>query len=132
MDAYADPTVDAVLSSNGGNTTVDVLDHLDLLVVAANPKPFVGFCDNVYLHHLLLHDADLVSYAGCCLMVHFGEAGGAFPETARDFTAAVGTADPLCCRSAAPLTNVFRDWSDPAEDERARPPVWLTEPTSRT
>jgi len=45
MDAFADPEVDAILCARGGYGTPRILDLIDWDLIAANPKPFVGFSD---------------------------------------------------------------------------------------
>jgi len=56
MDAFADPTVDAIISARGGYGSPRFLDLVDWDLVAANPKPFVGFSDiTAVLTALVLH-----------------------------------------------------------------------------
>ena len=48
--AFLDPDVAAVACSRGGYGSVRLLDHLDLDVLASNPKLFWGFSDITTLH----------------------------------------------------------------------------------
>jgi muramoyltetrapeptide carboxypeptidase len=47
---FADPDVDVVQALQGGYGSAQAIPHLDLDVIAANPKPFVGFSDITALH----------------------------------------------------------------------------------
>jgi muramoyltetrapeptide carboxypeptidase len=50
MALFADPEVDVVQCLQGGYGSAQVLPFLDFDVIAANPKPFVGFSDITALH----------------------------------------------------------------------------------
>lgn len=43
--AFADPTIRAVLATIGGDDQVTVVPHIVADIVAANPKPFLGYSD---------------------------------------------------------------------------------------
>ena len=47
---FADPDVDAVQVLQAGFGSAQAIPHLDFDVIAANPKPFVGFSDITALH----------------------------------------------------------------------------------
>ncbi|TML76883.1 MAG: LD-carboxypeptidase [Actinobacteria bacterium] len=47
---FADPEVDAVQALQGGFGSSEILPHLDFDLIAANPKPFVGYSDITSLH----------------------------------------------------------------------------------
>ena len=47
---FADPEVDVVQVLQGGFGSAQTIPHLDFDVIAANPKPFVGFSDITALH----------------------------------------------------------------------------------
>ncbi|MBG6216168.1 muramoyltetrapeptide carboxypeptidase LdcA involved in peptidoglycan recycling [Arthrobacter sp. CAN_A6] len=69
--AFADPTIRAVLATVGGDDQVTVIKHIDAEVLAANPKPFLGYSDNTNLHHLLW-SYGIPSYYGGSTQVHLG------------------------------------------------------------
>jgi muramoyltetrapeptide carboxypeptidase LdcA involved in peptidoglycan recycling len=108
MDAFTDPAVDAVIAADAGVGTREVLPLLDAEAIAANRKPFIGYCDNVFLNQFLLARAGLISYYGCTFMEHFGEAAGPYPETLRQFEQTVMAEGPLAC---VPFESRTRDWS---------------------
>ena len=61
---FADPEVDAIQCLQGGYGSAQVIPHLDLDVIAANPKPFVGFSDITALHVVLRQQAGLATFYG--------------------------------------------------------------------
>jgi muramoyltetrapeptide carboxypeptidase LdcA involved in peptidoglycan recycling len=70
--AFADPDVDMVLASIGGNDSVRILPFIDLNLVLANPKPFMGFSDT---STLLTYTASqgLVTLYGPSVMAGFAQ-----------------------------------------------------------
>lgn len=61
---FADPDVDVVQVIGGGYGCSEVVPHLDLDVVAGNPKPFVGYSDITVLHTAFRQHCGLVSFYG--------------------------------------------------------------------
>jgi muramoyltetrapeptide carboxypeptidase len=47
---FADPEVDVVQALQGGYGSAQAIPYIDFDVIAANPKPFVGFSDITALH----------------------------------------------------------------------------------
>ncbi|GII76586.1 hypothetical protein Sru01_15680 [Sphaerisporangium rufum] len=120
MAAFADPSVDAILAADAGLGTRDILDRLDAATIAANPKPFIGYCDNVFLNQYLASVAGIGSLYGCTLMVHLGEAGGAYPETLDHLGRALSGAGPLACPPMPSRTGEVIDWYVPERESRPR------------
>jgi muramoyltetrapeptide carboxypeptidase len=89
--AFADPEIDAVLCLNGGHAAAMVLRHLDYEVIAANPKPFVGFSDITVLHAALGAEAGLVTLWGPT----FGQLGAAARFTRDGLIRALTSTEPL-------------------------------------
>lgn len=69
--AFADPAIKAVLATIGGDDQITVIPHIDAEVLAANPKPFLGYSDNTNLHNLLWN-LGVPSYYGGSTQVHLG------------------------------------------------------------
>jgi len=66
-EAFANPDYDAVLCTRGGWGSAELLPHLDLAMIADNPKPFLGYSDHTSLHAYLLKTIGLVTfYAPMC------------------------------------------------------------------
>ena len=113
MAAVTDPGVDAILSAGGGATSPELLPLLDEEAISRNAKPFIGECENVWLHQYLLYHANLASYYGAAFMPEFGEVGGIFPETAASFTSALCEGGELSYEPVPDRTNEFYGWMDP-------------------
>lgn len=69
--AFADPTIRAVLATLGGDDQITVIPHIDSEVLAANPKPFLGYSDNTNLHNMLWN-LGVPSFYGGSTQVHLG------------------------------------------------------------
>jgi muramoyltetrapeptide carboxypeptidase LdcA involved in peptidoglycan recycling len=69
--AFADPSIRAVLATIGGDDQVTVIPHIDVDIIAAHPKPFLGYSDNTNLHNFLWN-AGVPSYYGGSTQVHLG------------------------------------------------------------
>jgi muramoyltetrapeptide carboxypeptidase len=118
--AFADPDVDAILCSDTGEGSRDLLPFLDEALIRANPKPFIGFCDNVYLNQYLHSRAGLPSLYGCVYMNHFGESGGAFPETVEYLNAALSRNAELRYTPVPSRSAEYFSWHDPELERRLR------------
>lgn len=120
MEAFADPDVDAVLAADAGHGTLELLEHLDAAVLAAHPKPFIGFCDNVFINAFLASRARLSSLYGCGVIPQLGEAGDGFPETLGGLAAALDSGRSLSCRPAPDRAAEAVNWYNPEADARPR------------
>jgi muramoyltetrapeptide carboxypeptidase len=90
-DAFADPEVDAICPLAGGHSAPQILPLLDLDLIAANPKPFVGFSELTALHAALVGRAGLVTFYGPVV-----SALGVLPDwTRHGWLRAVTTTVPL-------------------------------------
>jgi muramoyltetrapeptide carboxypeptidase len=61
---FADPEVDVVQAFGGGYGSSQVVPHLDLDLIGANPKPFVGYSDITALHVAIHQRTGLVTFYG--------------------------------------------------------------------
>ncbi|GIE99775.1 S66 peptidase family protein [Paractinoplanes rishiriensis] len=113
MDAFLDPSVDAILAADAGLGSRDLLEALDPEVIAAHPKPFIGYCDNVFLNYFLATRAGIGSLYGATFMVHIGEAGGAYPETLDFLARALDSSAPLVYEPVPTRTGDLIDWYVP-------------------
>lgn len=64
IDAFTDPTVDAIMCAWGGWNSNDILPHLDLDIFRDSPKPFIGYSDTTIVNNFLLGSAGLVNFQG--------------------------------------------------------------------
>ena len=89
--AFADPGVDAVIALGGGHAASQVLPHLDYELIAANPKPFVGFSELTVLHSALVEKANLVTLYGPMVSAY-----GVLPDFTRNaLLRALTSTEPL-------------------------------------
>jgi muramoyltetrapeptide carboxypeptidase LdcA involved in peptidoglycan recycling len=94
MAAFADPTVAGIVATIGGEDCIRLLPFLDLAVIRANPKVFLGFSDTTALH-LACHTAGLTSFYGPSIMAGFAENGGMHAYTAESVYRALFAAEPI-------------------------------------
>ncbi|WP_457032290.1 S66 peptidase family protein [Kitasatospora sp. P5_F3] len=73
---FADTNVSAIVSAIGGWASHQLLDSVDLELVRANPKWFIGYSDTSSFHLFLSERARLASVYGPAVLPQFGEFGG--------------------------------------------------------
>lgn len=120
MDAFTDPSVDAVLISDSGLGSRELLPLLDSEQLAGVRKPFVGFCDTVYVNQYLAIKHGVGSYYGSSLLMHLGDVPSPFPETLDYLGRALAVDGPLECRSVGPRSRPLLTWADPAIESAPR------------
>src|SRR5947208_6485041 len=74
---FADPEVDVVQTLQGGFGSSEMIPYLDFELIAANPKPFVGYSDITSLHVPIRQRAGFPTFYGYGLM------GVGDPETSQ-------------------------------------------------
>ena len=74
--AFVDPTIDAILCTRGGWGTAELLPHLDLDLIRANPKPFLGYSDHTSLHTWIARETGLVTFYAPMVSPDFARPGG--------------------------------------------------------
>jgi muramoyltetrapeptide carboxypeptidase LdcA involved in peptidoglycan recycling len=121
MNAFADPSIKAILSTIGGNDSIRVLPYLDLDVIRSNPKVFMGYSDTT-VTHMACFKAGLVSFFGPAMMAGFAENGGMFPYMVDSVRrslfspVAIGKIEP----NTGGWTAELLDWADPENQLRKR------------
>ncbi|MDE3105763.1 MAG: LD-carboxypeptidase [Acidobacteriota bacterium] len=76
QDAFADPTIDAVLCTRGGWGSAELLPLLSAEVFRKNPKPFIGYSDHTSLHLWLQAHTGMVTFHGPMLAADFARVDG--------------------------------------------------------
>lgn len=119
--AFADPTIAGVIATIGGDDSIRMLPHLDLDVLAADPKVFLGYSDTT-ITHLALRRAGLVSFYGPAVMAGFAENGGLHDYLADGVRRMLfePTAPLEWPANTGGWTAEQSDWADPDDQERAR------------
>ncbi|HEX6514113.1 MAG TPA: S66 peptidase family protein [Nocardioidaceae bacterium] len=120
MDAFADPTVTAVLASIGGEDQITVVPHLSPEVFRDNPKPFFGYSDNTNLLHFL-HDCGVVGYHGGSVMVHLARPARTHPLSMASLRAALFDSGPFELSCPEEFSDETGNWADPATLEHEPP-----------
>lgn len=64
MEMFADASIDAIQCLRGGYGSAEIIPLLDFDVIAAHPKPFIGFSDITALHTALLRYTGLATFYG--------------------------------------------------------------------
>lgn len=121
MLAFADPSISAVIASIGGDDAIRLNPFLDLGVIAANPKAFLGYSDSTVLHFACLK-AGVTSFYGPTVMAGFAE-NGDMHDLAKDAIRRVlFSARPpgKLPRNREGWTDERLDWSVPANQTRKR------------
>lgn len=109
--AFADPGVEAIMATVGGNDEITVLPHLDEQVIAANPKPFFGYSDNTHLHNWLWCRG-LTSVYGGSTQVQIGPGPYVDDIHARSLRAAL-IGEDVVLANPGHSEDHGHDWSDP-------------------
>lgn len=118
--AFTDPGVDAVLISDSGLGSRELISILDQTLPIGVRKPFIGICDTVYVQQHLALKHGLGSYYGCALLMHLGDVPAPFPETTDYLIRALRVEAPLVYRPVGPRARPLLTWSDPAIESAPR------------
>jgi len=121
MQAFADPSISAIIASTGGDDAIRLIPHVDLAVIRANPKIFLGYSDPTVLHFGCLK-AGLGSFYGPAIMSGFAENGGMSPLSEQSFreTACRAVSIGVLPPNREGWTDEHLAWSDPANQKRLR------------
>lgn len=120
MAAFADPGLAGIWASIGGDDCLRLMPHLDLSVIARNPKVFIGFSDTTALHFACFH-AGLGTFYGPAVMAGLAENAGVLPLT-RAGLRVLFDPEPMGEMPANTdgVATEFLDWADPALQQKPR------------
>ena len=119
--AIADPEIAGIVSTIGGDDSIRLLPLIDLELVAAHSKIFLGYSDATTTEMAFLK-AGVVCFYGPSIMAGFGENGGLLPYLEDGVRR-------MLFEPEAPLewpengdgwTVEFVDWHDPENQSRSR------------
>ena len=121
MAAFADPAIDGVIATIGGDDSIRLLPYLDLNVIRENPKVFMGYSDTTVMH-CVCRKAGLASFYGPSFMAGFAENAGMFPYMVDSVLRTLFAADPsgLLPPNESGWTVEHLDWADPSRQSVAR------------
>ena len=121
MEAFADPSIRAIISTIGGDDSIRILPFLDLSVLRAHPKIFMGYSDTTVTHFACLA-ANITSFYGPAFMAGFAENCGMHRYLVDSVRRTLFSATPV--GEVSPNTDgwtvEFLEWSDPANQSRRR------------
>jgi muramoyltetrapeptide carboxypeptidase LdcA involved in peptidoglycan recycling len=121
MEAFADDSIRAVISTIGGEDSIRILPHLDLNVIRSHPKIFMGYSDTTVTHFACMA-AGLTSFYGPAFMSGFAENGGMHRYLVDSVRRALFSAEPIGGVAPNPdgWTVEHLEWSDPTNQVRPR------------
>lgn len=119
--AFADPDIAGVVSTIGGDDSIRLLPHLDLELLAANPKVFLGYSDSTITHLALLR-AGVRSFYGPAIMAGFAENGGPHDYLLEGVRRTLFEPEPTLVwpENRDGWTVEHLDWADPSNQSRVR------------
>jgi muramoyltetrapeptide carboxypeptidase LdcA involved in peptidoglycan recycling len=114
MEAFADPSINAIVSAIGGEDSIRTLPYLDLDVIRKHPKIFMGYSDTT-ITHMACYCAGLGSFYGPAILAGFAENGGIFPYTAASVHRTLFSSKPIGVipPNRDGWTVEFLDWARP-------------------
>lgn len=119
--AFADRDIAGVVSTIGGDDSIRLLPHLDLRLIAANPKVFLGYSDTA-ITQMALRRAGLVSFYGPAVMAGFAENVGLHDYLVEGVRRTLFEPEaPLAWpQNHEGWTVELLDWADPSNQDRRR------------
>ncbi len=121
MEAFADPSIKAIISTIGGDESVWILPFLDLKTIQQNPKIFLGYSDTT-VTHFACFKAGLTSFYGPSFMAGFAENGGMFHYMKQSVQRTLFSTEPvgLIPNNTDGWTVEHLDWANPEFQDTKR------------
>jgi muramoyltetrapeptide carboxypeptidase LdcA involved in peptidoglycan recycling len=110
--AFGDPSIRAVLATIGGDDQITVIPYLDADLVRADPKPFLGYSDNVNLL-CWLWEQGIAAFHGGSTQVQIGPGPGLDDLHRRSLRAALLDGGRLEVTEPGESEDFGLHWSDP-------------------
>lgn len=121
MQAFADPSIKGIFATIGGEDSIRLLPFMDLKIIRANPKIFMGYSDTT-ISHLVCYQAGLVSFYGPSIMAEFAENRGMFPYMVQSLRQTIFSSNII--GEVKPATEGWTverlDWGDPSNQQVKR------------
>jgi muramoyltetrapeptide carboxypeptidase LdcA involved in peptidoglycan recycling len=108
--AFADPNIKAVFASIGGDESGRILQYLDVELMRASPKIFLGYSDTC-TQLLFAHQAGLVTFNGPSIMAGFAQMKN-FPEAVSHVRQMLFEPTATYTYKPFPQWGVYADWRD--------------------
>jgi muramoyltetrapeptide carboxypeptidase LdcA involved in peptidoglycan recycling len=117
--ALTNEDVAGIVTTIGGDDSIRTVPYLDLDLIAANPKVFMGFSDTT-VQHLVNRRAGIATFYGPSLLAGLAENGGIHPFVESSVRTALFSTEPFELEAATEYTEEFLDWSDAALGKQRR------------
>jgi muramoyltetrapeptide carboxypeptidase LdcA involved in peptidoglycan recycling len=117
--ALANDDVAGIVATIGGEESIRTVPFLDLDLIRAHPKVFLGYSDPT-VQHLVNRKAGIVSFHGPSIMTDLAENGGIHPFVETAVRAALFGTEPYELSAAPEWTEDFLDWSNPELQSQRR------------
>lgn len=92
-EAVRNESIGLIVATSGGWTSLSLLPHLDMELLAKHPTAFMGYSDLTVLLNVITSRTGMITYLGPMILPEFGEYGGIWPFTRNSFLRAI-TAKP--------------------------------------
>ncbi len=121
MAAFADDSINGIISTIGGEDSIRILPYLNLDVLRDNPKVFMGYSDTT-ISHAACFKAGLVSFYGPSIMAGFAENTGMFPYMVDSVRRTLFSDEPIGIiePNRTGWTVEHLDWAEPANQSIKR------------
>lgn len=110
-EAFSDSTVDGIICMIGGNHSNQIISHIDLKIIAENPKVFVGYSDITVLHLFFFSCIRMISFYGPAALPEFAEFPKIFSYTENYFRKTVMRGQSFDLVHANEWTDERLDWN---------------------
>jgi len=111
MAAFADPEVEAIFATIGGDNQKDLIPLLKPGVFTANPKPFFGYSDNTHFHNYLWK-LGVPSYYGGSVMTQFAMPGKTDEYTMKSVRSGLKNEKNIILKHASTFAEGDANWND--------------------
>lgn len=121
MAAFFDPSIQAIISTIGGEDSIHILPYLDPELIHDNPKIFMGYSDST-ITHMACYKAGLRTFYGPSIMAGFAENTGLFPYMVNAVRKTLFSSEPIgqLTPNMDGWTVELLDWAIPENQDIAR------------
>ncbi|MHB2028145.1 MAG: S66 family peptidase [Acidimicrobiales bacterium] len=109
--AFADPSIKAIMAVIGGSDQIAVLAHLDAQLITDSPTAFFGYSDNTNLLNYLWK-LGIIGYHGGSTLVHLARPGGVHPAFINSLRHALFESGTYEITPLAQFTDLQPDWNN--------------------
>lgn len=109
--AFADPEINGIIATIGGNDSIRILEFLDIDLILSNPKLIMGYSDSTaFLSYLNL--MGLVTFYGPCTMAGFSYLEN-FPDAISEYRRFLFENSKIVIQPFPAWADEYCDWARP-------------------